>query len=330
MIIKLDGFYNGGKKNIMAQQNIPSVIFSNMHPRDFDAFCIMFNRIGWKVYIPSAKEPNYFGYGSTTAPSKGDYTAITYQEFLDIKPNVVLCLCWEQIGGATKMARESGSTLVVRAGNNNLPYNHSHSNFLISNDTHTYNRCDIKNKLLFYLPPDYDFYTKQIWQQNSFIVSSYIHHYSRYWKNSWDIYDNIRRNNIDIAFLGFGVSGDDVYSPHLVYTEDIRRTLSISRCMLHIKELEGYGWSLLEAVSCGIPVIALKSFVVGKTCENFLIEGKTVVFLQDGVTDFRKAFNNTDLLYEISEAGPKFIREFINPDEQYEKIKKFFEEIVLS
>ena len=314
----------------MSQQNTLSVIFSCMHPRDFDAFCIMFNKIGWKVYIPSTKEPNYFGYGTTCTPSKGNYTAITYQEFLDIKPDVILCLCWEQLRGATRIAKEAGSTLVVRAGNNNVPYNCSHSKFLISNDAHTYNNCNIQNKLFFYLPPDYDFYTKQIWQQNSFIVSSYIHHYSSYWPRSWNIYDSIRRSNTDIAFLGFGVSNDNIYSPHLVYTEDVRRTLSISRCMLHIKELEGYGWSLLEAISCGIPVIALKSFVVGKTCEDFLIEGKTVIFLQDGITDFRKAFNDTNLLYGISEIGPKFIREFVNPAEQYEKVKKFFEGVVLA
>lgn len=314
----------------MIQQNMPSVIFSCMHPRDFDAFCVMFNKIGWKVYIPSLEEPNYFGYGSLSVPSKGNYTTITYQEFLDIKPNVVLCLCWEQLGGATKMARKSGSTLVVRAGNNSLPYNQSHSNFLISNDTHTYSRCDIRNKLFFYLPPDYDFYTKQIWQRNSFIVSSYIHHYSRYWKTSWNIYDKIRRGNIDIAFLNFGVSGDKIYNPHLVYSEDVRRTLSISRCVLHIKELEGYGWSLLESISCGIPIIAPKDFVVGKTCKNFLIESKTVIFINTDVASFRKAFNNVELLYEISEAAPKFIREFINPDEQYEKVKKFFEEVVLA
>ena len=309
---------------------MPSVIFSNMHPRDFDSFCMMFNGIGWEVYIPSAEEPNYFGYGATNTPSKGGYTAVTYQEFLDIKPDVVLCLCWEQLEGATKMAKESGSTLVVRAGNNNVPYNNNHSSFLISNDSHTYSRCDIKNKLLFYLPPDYDFYTKQVWQKNSFIVPSYIHFYSKYWKTSWQIYDNVRRNNTDIAFINFGISGDEVYSPQLVCTEDVRRTLGISRCLLHIKELEGYGWSLLEAISCGIPVIAPKSFVVGKTCENFLVEGKTVVFLYENLEEFRKAFENVDLLYEISETGPKFIREFINPDEQYRKVKKFFEEIVLA
>lgn len=307
-----------------------SVIFSNMHPRDFDAFCVMFNAIGWKVYVPSSTEPNYFGYGTTNIPSRGECTVITHKECLDIKPTVILCLCWEQLNASMKLARETGSILVVRTGNNSIPYNKSHSRFLLSNDTHTYNSCDIPNKLFFYLPPDYDFYTKQMWQSDSFIVSTYIHFYNKYWKASWEIYNTIRQANKDIAFINFGIVDGGAYNPSLTNPKDVRRTLSISRCMLHIKESEGYGWSLLEAISCGIPVIASESFTIGKTCSHFLLENKTVVFLKESTAEFRPGFDNIDLLYKISEAGPKFIREFINPEEQYAKVKKFFEEVVLA
>lgn len=309
---------------------MPSIIFSDMHDRDFDAFCVLFNAIGWKVYIPSDKEPNPFGYRFTTTPSRGNYTAITYKEFLDIKPDVVLCLCWEQLVGAMRMSQASGSTLVVRAGNNNVPYNNSHSKFLITNDTHTYNGCNIPNKLFFMLPPDYDFYSKQEWHQTSHIVTSYIHSYSKYWKASWQKYNNIRLANPDVAFINFGASGDETYNPNLVHPEDVRSMLGVSRCLLHVKELEGYGWSLLESIACGIPVIAPKPYVIGKTCESFLIENKTVVFLHKETGEFRKAFDNVDHLYVISEIAPQFIRNFINAEEQYSKIKKFFEEVVLA
>ena len=309
---------------------MPSVIFSNMHPRDFDAFCALFNGIGWKVYVPSANEPNPFGYGATTMPTKGEYTAVTYVEFLDTKPDVVLCLCWEQLVGAMRMAQVSGSILVVRAGNNAVPYNRQHSNFLLTNDTHTYERCDIPNKLFFMLPPDYEFYSKQAWQKTSRIVTSFIHFYSKYWKASWQKYSNIRSANADLAFINFGVVDDGTYNPSLTSTEDIRRMLGVSRCLLHVKEKEGYGWSLLEAIACGIPVIAPKPYVVGKTCESFLIENKTVVFLHKETGEFRTAFDNVDHLYKISEVAPKFIREFINAENQYSKVKKFFEEVVLA
>lgn len=307
---------------------MPSVIFSNMHPRDFDAFVALFNDIGWKVYIPSDKEPNYFGYGATTHPTKGEATMLTYKEFLDVKPDVVLCLCWEQLRESLKLAAESGSKLVVRAGNNGVPYNSTHSQFLLTNDTHTLHRSNIPNKLFFYLPPAYGFYTKQEWQRDSMIVTSYIHYYSKYWKQSYYKYNLVRRANSDIAFLNFGAAGDDTYNPSLVTPSDIKRTLAISRCLLHIKELEGYGWSVLEAISCGIPVIAPKAYVVGKTYETFLVENKSVIFLNN-TDDFRKAFDNVDQLYKLSEEGPKFIREFINNNEHL-KVKKFLEETVLS
>jgi len=308
---------------------MPSIVLSHMHHRDFDAFCLMFSSIGWKVYVPSNKEPNYFGYGQTVLPTKGDASFATFEELLHIKPDVVLCSCWEQIVGATKTARALGAKLVVRAGNNNVPYNKSHSEFLISNDTHTYNRCDIKNKLLFYLPPDYDFYHKLSRCEDSFIVPSYIHFYEKYWVESWKTYNSIRRLNNDVAFIPFGVS-DGNRTPNLTQAIDVRRTLGISRLLLHIKELEGYGWSLLEAISCGIPVVANKGYTVGKTCEHFLIEGKTARFLYKDTSEFRKVFDDTESLAKISEEGPKFIREFINVEEQYSKIKKFFEEVVLA
>jgi glycosyltransferase involved in cell wall biosynthesis len=288
----------------------------------------MFSSIGWKVYVPSDKEPNYFGYGLTVLPSRGEATFATLNELIDIKPDVVLCLCWEQITGAINTSKVTGATLVVRAGNNGVPYNSSHSDFLISNDTHTYNQSDIKNKLLFYLPPDYDFYHKLDRCEDSFIVPSYIHFYEKYWRESWGIYNTIRQINQDIAFIPFGVS-DNNRTPHLLFTTDVRRTLGISRLLLHIKELEGYGWSLLEAISCGIPVVASKVFTVGKTCEHFLIEGKTVRFLYNGASEFRTIFDDIEDLNRISEEGPKFIREFINEEEQYTKIRTFFEEVVL-
>ena len=76
-------------------------------------------------------------------------------------------------------------------------------------------------------------------------------------------------------------------------------------------------------------VEALENFVKGKTCENFLIEGVTSTFIKNDIKDFRKLFNNTDLLYKISEEGPKFIREFINFEEQAAKLKNFMEDVVL-
>lgn len=308
---------------------MPSIVFSHMHPRDFDSFSHMFTTIGWKVYVPSNKESNYFGYGLTVLPSRGDATFATLEELIEIKPDVVLCLCWEQITGAISTAKAIGAKLVVRAGNNGVPYNSSHSNFLISNDTHTYNQCDIKNKLLFYLPPDYDFYHKLDRPEDSFIVPSYIHFYEKYWKKSWYLYDSIRQANQDVAFIPFGVS-DGNRTPHLVFTTDVRRTLGISRLLLHIKELEGYGWSLIESISCGIPVVASKEFTIGKTCEHFLIEGKTARFLYHDTSEFRNIFDDVESLSRISEEGPKFIREFINEEEQHKKIKTFFEEVVLA
>lgn len=308
---------------------MPSVIFSNMHPRVFDSFCLMFNSIGWKVYIPSTKEKNYFNYGVLTPPTKGEYTELTYEEFLDVKPDVVLCLCWQHLEASIRLSEIIGSKLVLRAGNNNVPYNNTHGNFLMSNDLHTYQQCNIKNKLFFYLVPDYEFYSKLPWAGDSRIVSTYVQFYQAYWKQSWKIYDNIRLLNKDIAFINYGAFREGtIYSPMLSKPKDVLRTLGISRCMLHVKEMEGYGWGLLESISCGIPVISVEKYIKGKSCESFLVEGKTAMLLKKDAAEFRSVFDNVEVLRKISEEGPKFIRSFINAEEQYAKVKSFMEDVM--
>ena len=311
---------------------MPSVIFSNMHPRVFDSFCVLFNSIGWKVYIPSLKGHNYFGYGSLTIPSIGNYQELTYDEFLQTKPDVVLCLCDAQLKYSIKLARRTRSKLVLRSGNNNVKYTKKHSSFLISNDIQTYEKSDVQHKLFFYLPPDYNLFTRQRWCADSNIVTSYIQCYNSQWQNCWNVYNRIRLQNTDLAFLNFGAEVKNYpYNPFLLNKQDIVRTLSISRCVLHLKEAEGYGWSLLESLSCGIPVVVSKQYVVGKTCEKFLIDKLSAIYLNDlnDVTEFRKVFEDTKLLQTVSEKSYKFIRNLIIPQEQYNKVKLFLENVVL-
>ena len=187
----------------------------------------------------------------------------------------------------------------------------------------------VPNRLFFYLPIDYNFWTKQEWCSDSRIVSSFIHHYERFWKVSWSLYTKIRELNGDLAFVNYGVAPGFTYSPALFEVNDIKRVLGVSRCMLHVKELEGYGWSMLESISSGIPVIAVRDFIKGKTCEHFMKDGVTCRLISRNADEFSEVFNDVDTLRSISESGRNFLQNLINRDEQYSRIKHFFEEIVL-
>jgi len=63
-----------------------------------------------------------------------------------------------------------------------------------------------------------------------------------------------------------------------------------------------------------------------------LIDGTSAIYLNDlqDLNEFRKMFENIELLHTVSEKSFRFIRNLINPQEQYNKVKIFLEKIVLT
>lgn len=318
-----------------------SVLLCNMHNNVFDSFCRMFKHLGIKVYCPKYGEENYFHYdGNSLAPSiVNDYAIEARREELSgLDIDFVLCCCWEQLIGAKKLAEELKIPLVLRAGNNNVPYTSNHSKFLISNDIQTYESKRIPNSLFFYLVPNYDEMIPHMITTNSFqrskIISTFIHYYESYWRGSYDIYDDIRKATPEYTFLEFGYSKEDVkkhkYIPVLGRKADIYNIMGISKALLHIKEMEGYGWTMLEAAAIGLPIIAHRDFVKGKTCETFLKEGVTALFLNKPThhADFVRYMNNEAALHDINYHGPRFIRQLINMERECEKLGKFLENVI--
>lgn len=299
---------------------MPSVLMCNMHPAAYNSFCRMFNHIGWKVYCP--KDENYFKYGSTSQENNIQ-NRISYQEALDIKPDVVLCLCWQQLQSSKKLANKIGAKFVVRAGNNDQPFRKEHSAYLLSNDTITYHKSNIPNKLFFLLPPDYETFSKHNWISKSNICSTYIGFYERFFLDSFHFYEKIKTLNSNVSFLLFGQPYQILHTP-----QDVHRTLGISRCVLHIKELEGYGWSILESIISGIPIIVHGEFIRNKTCEKFLIENITCKKITTP-EQFQSVYLDTDSLRNITCKGRKYIQSLINMDEQSKKLRSFLEDVVL-
>jgi len=318
---------------------MPSVVMCNMHNRVFDAFCRIFKHIGYDVYTPKNGESNYFIYdGASSAPGVVNKHAQekTLEEVLDIKPDMVLCCCWEQLKGSQRLAQLLNKPLVLRAGNNNVPYRPEHSEYLISSDQETYDKSNIKHKLMIMLPPDYDLYKPDgKYQFSSMVIPTLIHHYKSYWLKSYKIYKHIRHTQRRFAFVHFGYSGspglNEPYIPVLGRQDDIVNMLHIGRALLHIKEMEGYGWTLLEAAAAGVPIIAVRDYVQNRTSEKFLIENETCLFINEATywDDFNKAIHNESAMLKIAENGSNYIRDLINLEEQAANIKKFLEEKVL-
>jgi hypothetical protein len=313
---------------------MPSIVIGNMHQEVFSSFLRLFKHIGFDVYCPKEGH-NFYGYGrGFKGPRDEGLIEVTEEECLDARPDIVLCSCWEQLPMATDLSRKMRRPLVVRAGNNRVPYNKSHSDYLISSDIQTYNESNIPKKLFLYMPLDYDeFKPVEHYRKSSMICPTFINHYAKFWRTSYSIYDSIRRapQNANVAFIHFGATTEEQpYSPYLCRPSDVRYMLYGSRAALHIKELEGYGWTLLEAIASGIPIISVRPFVAGKTCETFLKENETCLFIegQAPVKEFNKLFFDVDALNRIALKGPSFIRDFISVEKEGAKLSEFLEQVL--
>jgi glycosyltransferase involved in cell wall biosynthesis len=314
---------------------MPSVIMCNMHDRVFESFCRLFEHIGVTVYCPKGGEENFFKYdGSSSSSAVVSRYAIpiSKEECMDIKPDIVLCCCWEQVVASQKLAQELGSKFIVRAGNNNVPYMPRHSDFLISSDVQTHNRSQIKNKLFLYMPPNYDTWKKtDKWSHASKLITSYVHYYEKYWQTSYRLFNKVRNDNREFAFVNFGYQGSvKEYSPALGRAADVIAMREASLAVLHIKEREGYGWSLLESIAMGVPIIAYRPFCTDKTCYEFLKGGKTCLFIDEGDISggFLKSARDIDRLVQIHQEGADWIRDFINIEQEGAKLSQFLEMVL--
>ena len=306
------------------------VLMSNMHGKVFDSFCRIFDNLGVGVVCPVAGGGNYLvDKAGAVAPTPSNTIAEqrTIHELDDV--DVVLCCCWEQLKGASDVAKKLDVPLIVRAGNNNVPYRAIHSDFLISSDRETYERSDIPHKEFVLLPPDYDFYKPvENYSPSSGLITSLIHFYERYWTQSFRLYDKLRKARGDLAFVNFGTwDGNGEYMPVLANASDVRDILSMSRLMLHVKEKEGYGWSILEAIAMGIPVVVCRKYVLRKTCELFLKGHLSCLYLDmdNLIGSFGNAVDNRDALYAIHENGPSFIRGLVTMEEARDKVGRILE-----
>ena len=160
--------------------------------------------------------------------------------------------------------------------------------------------------------------------QKELTVNSYIHYYKKYWKNSYNIFKKMSEEFPNIKFVSNGFEEDKV----LISPLDVAEAMNSSLATAHIKEKEGYGHTVIESMSCGIPVIAPRALIRGKIMENWVTNDTAIIF--DNINDFRDRFNKYLLGDNVamSKKAIEVINREINVEEQASKMKKFLEELI--
>ncbi|NGX31406.1 MAG: hypothetical protein K940chlam8_00774 [Chlamydiae bacterium] len=99
---------------------------------------------------------------------------------------------------------------------------------------------------------------------------------------------------------------------------------------LHIKSIEGFGYSILESLACGRPVFLCREFAKGKRYTTWCIEGKTAFYF-DTAEEFcqklHKFVVDKEYRHFIQETTARTVREIINNEEQAQILQTFLDNL---
>jgi hypothetical protein len=113
--------------------------------------------------------------------------------------------------------------------------------------------------------------------------------------------------------------------------KNVVKKMHDSLATLHVKNLEGYGYTIIESMACGRPVFLSSALSKNKSYENWAVENKTCLYFEDS-RDFackaKALIDSKDYREYLQGKCAATIRELINNEEQTNKLGTFLNRLV--
>jgi hypothetical protein len=96
---------------------------------------------------------------------------------------------------------------------------------------------------------------------------------------------------------------------------------------MHIKPLEGYGFSIIESMASGRPVFLYEPYSLLKSYRNWCIAEKIAIYFNSRDELVRKIdryFSDSDYRYRLQENAARSVRLLVDYEEQSENLKNHF------
>ena len=313
---------------------IKTLFFADMHRRMPRAFAEATKKDGWHILLPDHSfegKLSYWRKWSQQEIDNNDYIAnknirsISYNDFIRNPPSVVMISCWEVQEDVLKLYDQldnSKTKLVHYAGNNYVPYDWDRLKNLITTDTIIFQKSALRNKnTLFYLPwVDFENDYKFEKTNNTKIINSYILNYA---KNFPDALALAKQAKIALENSGFEVNFIENANEN-----EIPALMNESFATLHIKPIEGYGFSIIESMAKGRPVILFEPYSEQKTYKFWSKDMQSCIYfknineLEQKIGEYHK--NYEQLQVECSQK----VRQIINNDIQNDRLINFLNKLV--
>jgi hypothetical protein len=161
---------------------------------------------------------------------------------------------------------------------------------------------------------------------DSLVLRSYIQSFADRFTTAYEIY---RRSAQALnERTGGRVTIENVEYRSLA---EVNRLMIESSATLHIKDQEGFGWSVLESMAVGRPVILHRGLSKHMALEEWAVDSKTAVYF-DTVDELGNIVDrflaDPTHLHALQEETAMTIRQIYRPEQSAKELGKFLENIV--
>jgi len=217
------------------------------------------------------------------------------------------------------------------SGNNSSHFEQKFVQNLISVDAYTASYYDPSQTNIIFWIPWIDFNSIQFESvTDDFTLNSYIgNYYNLNWLPKSTQCFNIIMNNCvrdfpNTVFNSFPKPNQNQYS-HMAHDE-VLFMMNRSCATIHIKETEGFGYTIIESIAKGRPVFLKRSFSLGSRLMNWCIEGKTAFFFDD-YNEFhsklQKYLSDQEYRHHVQRDCAATIRKLIDNEKQARILDNF-------
>jgi len=304
------------------------VFFTHMHITLGASLATMMRRAGFAVYTPDDEFTRLIRgpYHNSNALHVPGAVQISQEEFKDMPMDIAILMCQEQeranwwplVGDA-----KPGMKVVHYAGNEWVPYRRPVDWLLYTNKnvlTHLHARCGAEEFFPIlpfsnHLPPLPD--RAQLAKP---VVRSFINDQNAWPKGRVD-FKNLQALG-SAQLPGVSIESIAFYSGQT--RDEVTKKMMQSLLGVHFKDSEGYGFSVLEAMSMGVPMI-LPSYLEEKTVGRFVTHEDTGWYVERGVEAIpiiKKCLDDRVYLQAMGDRAAERVRDLINEEDEIETLKK--------
>lgn len=307
------------------------VFFTHMHITLGASLALMLRRAGFAVYTPDEEFTKAIRgpYQNSNALSVAGATQVSQEEFKDMPMDIAILMCQEQerANWWSLVGEKPGITVVHYAGNEWVPYQ-SEVHHLLYTNTNVLTHLKPYNSLRIYPIMPYEAFQPPL-HDRAYVAEPVVRGFISDIKTWRQGYPDFQRLQMlaQAQLPGIQVENNEFYWGQT--RDEVSKLMNTALLGVHFKDSEGYGFSVLEMMCQGVPVI-IPSYLVGKTVGDFIQHGKTGWVVDSSpaaIPIIKRCHEDRGYLQQVGDNAAWAVREVIQEEEQVGGLKSFLEAI---